>query len=121
MSEDQLKKEKKHIMSDLDTVKEMAAYAVDHFLQKIKVWMERPLVGFYVAEAAQLASDFVSSNLHKDHPLYANILRLLGSLVEKQALLAHDKQRDEIILRAENRINDTARFLRDKGLHDPHK
>jgi hypothetical protein len=114
MTEATMKTEKKIIQSDIDIVKDMAAYAVDHFLQKIKVWMERPLVGFYVAEAAQLASDFVSSNLHRDHPLYANILRLLGSLVEKQALLAHDHQRDQIILRAENRINETQRFLHGK-------
>lgn len=101
----------KTIKSDLDTVKEMAAYAVDHFLQKIKKWMERPLVGFYVAEAAQIASDFVSANLHHDHPLYANILRLLGSLIEKQAYLAHDRQREQQMINAENKINETQRFL----------
>jgi len=111
MTETLTKTDKKHVPSDIDTVKEMAAYAVDHFLQKIKVWMERPLVGFYVAEAAQLASDFVSSTLHSNHPLYANILRLLGSLVEKQALFAHDRQRDKIILKAEERINETQKFL----------
>lgn len=93
------------LAKDSDTLKDLAGVLMENILDRIKELVESPYVGLYVAQFANLSSEFLTRSMQRDHPLYSSFIRLLLSLVEKQALLAQQTKSQSELLNVEKSVN----------------
>ena len=100
---------------DTELAKEYIGMLLDRIFARIKKMLDKPMLGLYIAGFADLASQVMSSKLQKEHPLYTNFLHLVLSVIEKEALLAHESNSHSHLVSVEKNLLEMRQSLKENS------
>ena len=99
-------------LKDTELAKEYIGMLLDRIFDKIKRLLDKPMLGLYVAGFADLAAQVMNSKFKREHPLYSNFMHLILSVIEKEALLAHETNSHTHLVNVEQKLMEMHKELK---------